>query len=264
MMHTTPFCRAGLLGFFLFLSQASQAAIFGDDEARKAILQLRQRVETLHADQNQELTDLKNHLSKIEEGLDAKGRGQLEVSKQLDLLQKDLALVRGQIENLTNELSNTQRKQRDLYADLDKRLAVLEPKAVSIDNVNYPVQPNEIKAYEAAIAPYQARNFKPAVASLSKFLELFPDSPYAPQVYHWLGNAYYALRDCRNAITAQEKLIQNYPSNSRVPDALLNVSTCQIDLNDRKAARKTLETIVRDYPTTPAAETAKERLSRLK
>ncbi|RCS58110.1 tol-pal system protein YbgF [Parvibium lacunae] len=262
MMLKTHLCRACVLGFF-FVASHTHAAIFADDEARKAILQLRQRLDTFNADQNQELSDIKARLQKLEEGLEARARGQLEAARQTDLLQKDLAQFRGQLELILNELSKAQKQQRDLYSDLDKRISAFEPKPVTIDGNTAMLAPAEIKAYEQAIAPYQTRDFKQAAISLPRFLSSFPESLYAPQIYQWLGNTYYALRDCKNAITTQEKLVQTYPNNSRVSDALLTMGTCQLDLNDKKAARKTFETIVRDYPTTPAAETAKERLSKL-
>ena len=262
-MQINTLCRASLLGFFFLIATPSHA-LFGDDEARKAILQLRQRIDTFSADQNAELTDIKNRLNKLEDQLDGAGRGQLEVTRQLEQLRNEIAQLRGQVENLTNELAATQKRQRDLFADLDKRLAALEPKQVSVDGIDGRVDQAEQKAYEAAIAPYQARDFKAAINSLNKFLSVYPKSVYAAQMYHWLGNAQYAQRDCKAASSAQERVIQDYPTSSRVPDALLNLATCQTDLNDRKGARKSLETILRNYPNTPAAETAQERLNRLK
>ena len=262
-MQIKSLCRASLLGFF-FLAATPSYALFGDDEARKAILQLRQRVDTFSADQNAELTDVKSRLNKLEDQLDGSGRGQLEVTRQLEQLRNEVAQLRGQVESLTNELVATQKRQRDLFADLDRRLAILEPKQVSVDGIDGRVDQTEQKAYEAAIAPYQARDFKAAINSLSKFLNAYPKSVYAAQMYHWLGNAHYAQRDCKAASNAQERVIQDYPTSSRVPDALLNLATCQADLNDRKGARKSLETILRSYPNTPTAETAQERLSRLK
>jgi tol-pal system protein YbgF len=262
-MHKTAFCRAALLGF-LFLNNPSHAAIFGDDEARKAILQLRQRVDTVTADQNAEISDIKNRLNKLEEQVDGSGRGQLEVTRQLEQLRNEVAQLRGQVETLTNELANTQKRQRDLYSDLDKRLTAFEPKTVAVDGVEGKVDQAEQKAYDAAVAVYQARDFKGAVSAMNRFLTNYPKSVYAPQLLHWMGNAYYALRDCKSASAAQERVIQDYPTSTRVPDALLNLATCQNDLNDRKAARKSLETVVRQYPNTDAAVTAQDRLSKLK
>ena len=83
-------------------------ALFGDDEARKAILDLREKVE---AAQN----------------------AQLMLQSQIEALREQNAGLTGRIEELANQLTLEQRSNRDLYADLDKRMAELEPADIEVD-----------------------------------------------------------------------------------------------------------------------------------
>ena len=95
--------------------------LFDDDEARKAILDLRAKVTALTARLD----------AKLEEKADKTGL--LELNNQNEQLRAEIASLRGQIVVLMNELANAQKRQQDFYADLDKRLRALEPKKVSVD-----------------------------------------------------------------------------------------------------------------------------------
>ncbi|MEY2729781.1 MAG: hypothetical protein RL584_907, partial [Pseudomonadota bacterium] len=81
----------------------SQASLFADDDARKAILELRQRL----AQTDQRAQAQTEELQGLRKAL-------LDLNSQLDQLRAELAASRGGQENLTRELSELQRKQRDL------------------------------------------------------------------------------------------------------------------------------------------------------
>jgi tol-pal system protein YbgF len=114
--------RAIVVGFALLalVAGSANAALFPDDEAR-------QRID----ETNQQLTDLQqridSRLSAIEQQL--KGGGLADLANQMQLLQADIAKLRGQIEVITYELDQAQKRQRDLYIDLDTRLRKLESAA---------------------------------------------------------------------------------------------------------------------------------------
>lgn len=227
-------------------------ALFGDDEARKAIIELRGRFETQQRDTAAQLEDKANKKSV------------LDLAAQNEQLRQEIAKLRGQIEVLTNELASAQQRQKDFYVDLDNRLRKMEPQRVNVDGREVSVDPAELKSYEAAVALFKGGDYKSAGAALFDFLRRFPQSSYAPNAQYLLGNSYYAQQDCRNAITAQQAVVKNYPDNARAPDALLNIATCQVELKNRAGARKTLESLIEQYPESGAATTAKERLQALK
>jgi tol-pal system protein YbgF len=230
----------------------SQAALFSDDEARRAILDLRSRVEALQRE--------------ISERLDAKADkvGALDLNSQNEALRDEVARLRGQVEILTNELANAQQRQKDLYVDLDNRLRKFEPQKMTVDGQEAFVDPSEQKAYDAALALFRAGDYKNAGTSFAEFLRRYPESGYGAAAQYWLGNTYYVQREYRKAITAQQAVVKNYPDNPRAADALLNIATCPIELKVKASAKKTLQTLISKYGDSPAAQTARERLRSLK
>lgn len=243
MMNTSikSTLAAAVMAAFSLAPLQAQAGLFDDEEARKAILELRGKLEE------------KANKSSI-----------LELSRQNEQLREEVAKLRGQVEVLTNELSNAQQRQKDFYVDLDNRLRKLEPQRVSVDGKEVSIEQSEQKTFDSATALYKAGNYKNAGAAFADFLRRYPQSGYAPQAQYLLGNTYYAQRDCRNAIAAQQAVVKNYPENPKAPDALLNIATCQIELKEKAAAKKSLEALIAQYPEAPAAQTAKERLASLK
>ena len=119
----------------------SAHAFFSDDEARKAILDLRQRVEALRV----QLEETQQSLSRIDSGNNesqaVQRRGLLELTTQIDQLRAELAALRGQNEQLARDLADTQRAQRDTQAGLNERLRQMEPVKVTLDGAEFQVQP---------------------------------------------------------------------------------------------------------------------------
>jgi len=239
---------AALLALCCTAPLQAQASLFEDDEARRAILDLRKRIDDLN-------TRLENKTDKSTN---------LDLAGQSDQLRQEIAKLRGQVEVLTNDLANEQKRQKDFYNDLDARLRKLEPQPMNIDGKEVSIAPDEQKSYESALAQFKAGDYKNAGAAFSEFVRRYPQSGFAASAYYWLGNTYYAQRDYRNAIVAQQTVVRNFPDNPKAADALLNISSCYAELKDKAAARKTLDTLVAKYPDSPAAQTAKERLGSFK
>lgn len=226
----------------------AHAGLFDDDEARRAILDIRARIDAVNA--------------RVDGKADKSTS--LDLAAQNEQLRGEIARLRGQIEVLTNELANEQRRQKDFYADLDSRLRKVEPQRMTVDGREVDVQQSEQQAYDAALAQFKAGDYKGAGQSFSAFLRSFPQSGYAASAQYWLGNALYAERDYRGAIAAQQVVVSRYADNPKAPDAMLNIASCYIELKDKAAARKALETLVAQYPDSNAAQTARQRLVALK
>lgn len=236
---------AALMAAFSCASLSAHAALFGDDEARRAILDVRTRVDAMQQGK-------------------AESSAVLELANQNEQLKQEIARLNGQIEVLSNELANAQQRQKDFYVDLDNRLRKLEPQVVSVDGKDATVELSEQRNYDNALALFKAGDYKKSGAAFADFVQRYPQSAYAPSAQYWIGNAYYAQRDYRNAIAAQQALLKKYPGNPKAADALLNIASSQMELKDRAAAKKSLESLVAQHPNAPAAQTAKERLANFK
>jgi tol-pal system protein YbgF len=231
-------------------------ALFGDDEARKAILELRARV----AEQEKLLLSKDAELAARLDRMESAQRGQLELANQLDLIRQELARLRGQVDQLTNEIAQLQKRNKDLYGDLDARLKKLEPSNLVVDGRQSIVDRAEQAAFDASLTQFRNGDFRGAATSLQAFITRYPQSAYSAAAHYWLGNAHYQLKDYKAAIAAQQVVIDKHADSTRAPEALLNIAASQIELNDRRNARATLQRIIKDYPETEAAKLAKERL----
>jgi tol-pal system protein YbgF len=236
-----------------FIPAVASAGLFDDEEARKAIVDLRTKVDTTSAQLE----------AKINGKLDGKAdkSSALELSGQLDTLRGEIAKLRGQLEVLANDLANTQRRQQDLYVDLDNRLRKLEPQKVMVDGKEATLASSEQRAYEAALSLFKTGSYKEAGAAFYAFNLNHPQSALAGTAQYWLGNSYYAQRDCKSAIGELQKLVSVYPDHPKSPDALLIVSGCQVELKEKAASRKTLEQLISQYPGSDEAKSAKKLMS---
>ncbi|HEY5307164.1 MAG TPA: tol-pal system protein YbgF [Casimicrobiaceae bacterium] len=253
------------------LAQGVHAGVFDDDEARKRIDQANQRIDKLQR-------DLEARLNTIEH------QGLVDLLNQVEMLKAEVARLRGQLEVMGNDLEQAQKRQKDLYLDLDSRLRKFEsvpaagaaadaPGSGAVATGGPPAANGdaapvagavptgaEQRAYDNALDQFKRGDYPGAVASFSAFVKSYPRGSLAASAQYWNGNAQFARKDYRAAIAAQRQLLQSYPDSPKVPDAMLNIASAQSELGDNAVARRTLEDLIGKYPQSEAAVKAKQRL----
>ncbi len=242
---------------------AAHAALFDDDEARRAILDLRQKLEQSNEQQRVRLTELSVQL----EQLTQLRSGLLDLSNQLEMMRAENARLRGQVEQFARELSDLQvqmKDQKELMQGITDRIQRLEPQKASVDGKEFMADAEEIRQYEAAMAEVRSGDFAAAATSLAVFRSRYPSSGYGQSVLFWLGNAQYGKRDYVEAISSFRGFARSYPGDLRAPEALLAVANCHFELKDVKSARKALDELFKAYPNSEAALAGKQRLATLK
>lgn len=232
-------------------------ALFDDDEARRAILDLRQKVD---AQQTRNVEELK----KANEDNAQLRRSVLDLANQIEVLRSELAKLRGQDEQLARDVAEVQRKQKDMTQGVDERLRKFEPSKVTVDGKEFVASPAEIRDFEAALAVIRKGEFAPAQTGFLDFLSKYPNTGYKPAAFFWLGNAQYGLRGYKEAIANFKSVVALAPDGPRAPEAALSIANCQVELKDAKSARKTLEDLIKVFPQSEAASVAKDRLAKLK
>ncbi len=249
--------RVALAGLALVGAGAAQAGLFDDDEARRAILDVRARVE--QSDQA-----AKARQDELSAQVDQLKRSLLELNATIEQLRGDLARLRGTDEQLQRDVAELQRKQKDVQQGVDERLRKMEPQKVTLDGKEFLADPEETRLYGDAVGLLRQGEFAPAVNALSAFQRRYPTSGYASAAQYWLANAYYGKRDYKEAIPAFRALVNSSPDHPRAPEALLSIANCQIELKDAKAARRTLDELLKTYPKSEAAQAGRERIASLK
>ncbi len=242
------------------LCAPAHAALFEDDEARRAIIELRQRIDSLQQSNLRANDDLR----RSGEDTTQLRRSLLDLQTQIESLRVELAKMRGQNEQLVRDVAELQRHQKEISQGVDERLRKFEPSKVTLDGQEFVADPAETQAFEAAMAAFRSSKFPEAQAAFGTFVAKYPRSGYVPSARFWLGNAQYATREYKEAIANFTALLASAPNHARAPEAALSIANCQMELKETKGARKTLEDLTRAYPGTEAAAAAKERLARLK
>ena len=244
---------ASALGLLAFNAHA----LFDDDEARKAILELRQKVDIQQTRNLEELRKANEDNAQLR-------RSVLDLANQIEVLRAELAKLRGQDEQLARDVAEVQRKQKDMTQGVDDRLRKFEPSKVNVDGKEFVATPAETRDFEAALAALRKGEFAPAQTAFLEFLTRYPNTGYKPAAFFWLGNAQYGLRGYKEAIANFKSVVALAPDGPRAPEAALSIANCQIELKDAKAARKTLEDLIKVFPQSEAASVAKDRLSKFK
>ena len=239
----------------------AHAGLFDDDEARRAILDLRKQLEQSNeqarARQNEQMAAMSVQIDQLKRSL-------LDLNGSIEAQRADNAKVRGQIEQLARDVAELQRKQLDLQQGVDERIRKVEPQKVTVDDREFSVDPDEKRTYDEALAGFRRGEFDRAVAGFGGLLKRYPNSGYRQSALFWLGNAQYARRDYKEAIATFRSLIASAPDSARAPEAMLAIANCQAELKDTKAARKTIDDLLKAYPKSEAAQAGRERLAALR
>ena len=249
----------------VYAAHDAHAGVFDDEEARKRITATNLRIDQLQK-------DLEDRVATLERQL--KSGALVDLANSVEGLKSDVAKIRGQIEVLTYELDQSQKRQRDLYVDLDARLRKLEgapgpatsdvapadATAAAAASASAASAAPEQRAYDGALDQFKRGDYQSAITGFTAFVKTYPKSALAPSAQYWIGNAHFARKDYKAAIASQRQLLLAWPDSSKVPDALLNVASAQSELGDNAAARRTLEELIGKFPQSDAAAKAKQRL----
>jgi len=215
------------------------------------------------------LNDLDARLAKLERIMS--NQTLLDMAQHQDALQADLRTLRGQVDQLQNSIDAMRKQQRDLYADLDRRVGggggAAPPAAPG------PVAPSaapssaaasaEQAAYVQAFEALKSSNYAASIAGFKLYLASYPTSDLADNAQYWLGEAYYVTRDYDNAEVAFRAVGERWPNSRKAPDALVKLGFTQFELKHFSQARATLTLVTQRYPDTEAARLAGDRLKRL-
>ncbi len=238
---------------------SAHAALFGDDDARRAILELRQRVDATQS-----------ALAATEQRLAAENaqlrRSLLELQSQIDGQRGEVATAKGREEELSRAIADLQRANKDLQQGFEERLRRAEASRSASPDASgeQSAAPGERGDFDLALAAFRKGDFVAAQAGFAEFTRKHPKSSLLPMALFWQGNSQYATRDYQNAVLNFRAMLSAAPDHPRASEAALAIANSQIELKEVRGARRTLEDLIKVYPQTPAAAAASERLASLR
>lgn len=264
-MHVPRIARSPVwvaLGLWAVLcAPVARAGILEDDEARRAILELRTKVEQANTEQRTRQVETQ---AQFTEQIGLLRRSLLDLNNQLEQLRADNARLRGQQEQVMRDLAELQRKQKDIQAGVEDRIRKIEPQKVKLDGREFVVEPEEKRQYDEAMETLRKGDFAATANAFSALRKRYPASGYNEAALFWLGDAQYGLRQYKEAMVSFRTLVSGAPEHPKAAEALLAIANIQVELKDPKTARRTIEELLKTYPNSEAAQAGKDRLASLK
>lgn len=277
-----PTCRVGAVAVALVASLAGCASAPAADDPVQV-----------------KLNDIDARVTRIERIIS--NQSLVELAQHLDQVQADVRQLRGRVEELEYSSESMHKQQRDLYSDLDKRLAAIgggsaggaaagalngsgggnsssQSSAGAAGSAGPPSAAagagsatadsggagtsEEQRVYGQSFDALKAGSYSIAITGFKDFLTSYPASPLAENAQYWLGEAYYVTHDLDSASGAFKSVLSKWPDSRKAPDALLKLGYTQIAQNRASEGRATLSQVVQKYPGTDAAKLAADRLQR--
>ena len=236
---------AALLGLF---AHAAQAALFDDEEARRRIESTNQRLSALQR-------QLEDRLAVLEQQ-----KGITDLANQIQLLQSDLAKMRGQLEVITYELEQAQKRQRDLYVDLDTRLRKLET-APAAAAVQPPADAANAAGVPPAPPPAPPPAATPAIGAPPGPVAVAPptrnaNDGVAEQRAYDTALDQFKRGDYTGAIAGFNAFLKTYPRSPLASSAQYWIGNAQYARRDYRASIVTQRQLLKDYPDSGKAPDA--------
>lgn len=267
-----PAVRSALAASVLQLAAWPAAAgLFDDEEARRAIVDLRARVAAVdeaakarHAESVAAQQALTAQVAQMNEALQVLRRSLLDLSSQIEAVRAEMAKLRGSDEQLAREVAELQKRQKDVSQALDDRLRKLEPVKVTLEGNEFLAEPDEKRAYDEGMARMRAGEFDKAATAFANFQRRYAGSGYIDMARFWQANALYGKGDHKEAIAAFRAFVAAAPDHPKAPEALLSLANSQVESKDGRGARRTIDELMKSYPKSEAAAAGKERLASIK
>lgn len=242
--------EAGLIALIALMAAApAHAALFDDTEAR-------QRIEATNVRLDQTRRQIEERIAALEQQI--KSQGLVDIFNQIEQLKSDVARLRGQLEVITFELSEAQKRQRDLYVDLDSRMRRLEAGGAAASG---PAAGDVPGASASAVRsgslgagfgpPPSAGNVagSPTAAAANT-----PRAPEGAGDANAEQRAYDAALDqfksgnYGGAVTAFAGFVRSYPRSALAPSAQYWIGNAQFAQRDFRGAIASQRQLIAAYP----------------
>ncbi len=214
------------------------------------------------------LNDLDSRVSRVERIMS--NQSLMQMAQEVDTLQAEVRDLRGRIDELQNANRALKQQQRDLYADLNRRVGALEHggsagaaaagSADSGSDGEPGVTSTQQTIYGQAFNALKAGSYSVAISGFDGFLKQYPSSPLAPNAEYWLGQAHYVNQDFASAAKAFQAVLDQWPNSSKAPAAMVDLGNTQLAEGQAAKGRATLRRVVSQFPGTDAASRAQALL----
>ncbi len=226
----------------------------------------------------------------------------LDLMERMDRLQNEVQRMLGELEEQAHNMENLNKRQRDIYLDIDQRLRKMEqgnvaapamgafvpaptstpaasvssspattaasPGSQGSSQATSPSTSDDLQqerlSYEKAFGLLKDRRYSQSVEAFKGFLKSYPNGQYAGNAQYWLGEANYVQRNFKLALDDFGKVVKNYMTSPKRADAMLKMGYTYQELGQLDEARLSLSNVSKSYPNSTAANLAQKRLQDIK
>lgn len=222
---------------------------------------------------------VEQRVERLERMLQARGEQQTRMSQQLTNLQREVSELRGITEEHSYQLEQVLERQRDLYQEIERRVAdvrqggnsaggssnnVAVPTRDDMAAVNYSDDMSENDAYDQAIAlVLEERRYDDAIPAFRNFIQSYPNSSYLGNAHYWLGQLLYSRNEYSEAQDNFLEVVNNFPDSNKRADCMLKLGIIAQNQDDNAAAERRYQQVINEYPDSTEANMARSRLNAL-
>jgi tol-pal system protein YbgF len=120
----------------------------------------------------------------------------------------------------------------------------------------------EVGAYQEALTAWRGDDTQACIDLFRKFLQTYPQSPYADDAAYWMADCHFKQGDYRVAVLRFNDVVRVYPTGNKAPDALYRQGESLLKLGPGfyDAARTVFKQVLKDYPDSDRAKEAHQQL----
>lgn len=212
-------------------------------------------------------------LAQLERFSNAHSQLLTQLQQQLADSQRDIDMLRGQIQENQYQLNQVVERQRNIYQQLDNLGSSTSSttEATQPDNSTPSSAPtsnvakgDEKADYNAAIdIVLNSKDYDKAIVELNNFINNYPKSSYQSNAQFWLGQMYYLKGNKDQAASTFAIVVKNYPKSQKASEAFYKIGLIMQEKGQKDNAKAIYQQVIKQYPNSAGAKLAQKQLGTL-
>ena len=193
---------------------------------------------------------------------------QVELLSMVEVMQQEIAELRGTVEEQTHTIEKLQKQQQQRYLDLDRRIAGLMSKPVVATSQSTDGEVDVLPAddlYASAMSFIKKKDFTHALEQLDIFAKTYPEHALAANAFYWSGEVQLAEGNFDLAIKQFKTVVDHHPKHNKAADSHYKLAVSYDRSGDTIKAKEILQLVIKQYPgiSDSAVRLAERYLARL-
>jgi tol-pal system protein YbgF len=198
----------------------------------------------------------------------AKPSLQVELLTMVEMMQQEIAELRGTVEEQNHKIEILQKQQQQRYLDLDRRMSELSNQPVTAVVPNGNAKADVLSAddlYASAMSFIKKKDFTRALEQLDLFAKTYPQHALAANAFYWSGEVQLAEGNFALAIKQFETVVNQHPKHNKAADSHYKLAVSYDRSGNTAKAKEILTQVIKQYPgiSDSAVRLAERYLARL-